>query len=159
MGHLVVKGLRITRARQLDPTTGTMADGPVQLQANIPGRSLVLRIIANMVQQDVLRIAHGILQAATYASARQAHGSYLPAHGTRVRITYRLPLVPHGAIATQRTMRLTITRQSDIAALVRVVDALPLSARTPGSPPPTGDVSTGQHVTAWRLQQRQGGLQ
>ena len=40
-------------------------------------------------------------------------------------MTYWLPLVPHGAITTQRTMRLTITRQSEIAAVVRVVDALP----------------------------------
>ncbi|HKO24871.1 MAG TPA: hypothetical protein VJY65_09050, partial [Chloroflexota bacterium] len=80
VGHLVGRGLRITRARQLDPTTGTMADGPVELQANIPGRSLVLHITANVRQQDVLRIAQGILQAATHARARQAHGSHLPAH-------------------------------------------------------------------------------
>jgi hypothetical protein len=68
VGYLVYpdgSGLRIIRARQLDPTTGTMADGPVELQANVPGRTLVLRITANMLQQDVLRIAHGILQAAT----------------------------------------------------------------------------------------------
>jgi hypothetical protein len=104
-----------------------MADGPVQLQANIPGRTLVLYITANMWPEGVLRIAQSILQAATHASARQAHGSYLPAHVTRVRMTYWLPLIPHGEIATQRTIRLTITRQSDIAALARVVDALPLS--------------------------------
>jgi hypothetical protein len=70
VGHLVGRGLRITGARQLDPATGRMADGPVELQANIPGRTLILHITTNRWQQDVLRIAQGILQAATYANAR-----------------------------------------------------------------------------------------